>query len=261
MENRNIYKTDDLLIIISYIMIIPLAVIAWPWLRTIGDYDSLKDYFLSAPMVLGPRLLALALYGSAAISSQIIGRIIRHGERQSLEILDTLQFYKNTTVSQLSSQLDLSEAKVTRLVKKMSRIRSLGITVSGEQVAIGAAAPESAGYNTYRSVPAYEKPVQEEKTFPSEEPESTSFESDFKEAMKKATDKSLTEEEKKEELKNLAATFTGIGGKPKEGAKKFNFILFIFLFLTPLWPIALVYAISFAVKQQKTALSDRNKID
>ncbi|MBB6480559.1 hypothetical protein [Spirochaeta isovalerica] len=264
MENRNIYKTDDFLIIISYIMIIPLGVIAWPWLRTYGEFDSLTDYFASAPLILGPRLTALAIYGSAAISAQIIGRVIRHGERQSLEILDTLQFYKNTTVTQLSSQLDLSESKVTRLVNKMSRIGSLGITVSGDQVSIGAAQAEPAGYSSYSSAQVYEKP-RPENVFPeseaSEGQQENSFDTDFKEALKKARDPDLSDEERKKELQNLAASFKGFGASGKEGAKKFNFILFIFLFLTPLWPFALVYAISFAVKQQKSALADRNKID
>jgi len=67
MENRNIYKTDDFLIIASYIMIIPLTVLAWPWLKTIGAMESLSDFFLSAPEVLGPRLTAIALYGCGAL--------------------------------------------------------------------------------------------------------------------------------------------------------------------------------------------------
>jgi len=268
MENRNIYKTDDFLIIISYIMIIPLALIAWPWLRTFGEFNSLSDFFTAAPGLLGPRLTALILYGSGAISAQLIGRVIRHGEKKSLEILDTLQFYKNTTISQLSTQLDLSEARVSKLVKKMSRISSLGIHVSGDQVTIGSAAAEPAGYGSYSSTQKYSSPAFEKEPKPEPEPveqEQTtsepSFDVDFKEALKRASNKDVSDEQRREELKNLAAAFRGKPGSKKEGEKKFNFFLFIFLFLTPLWPVALVYAISFAVKQQKAALADRNKMD
>ncbi len=110
---------DDFLIIASYLMILPLVFIAWPWLKTISSFESLTLFFKTGPEVLGPRLSALVLYGCGAISAQIVGRIIRFKEKQSLEILDTLQFYKKTTIEQLSTQLGMSESKISSLVKKL----------------------------------------------------------------------------------------------------------------------------------------------
>lgn len=246
MENRNIYKTDDFLIITSYLMIIPIALIAWPWIRSFSAYEDLETFFRMAPQVLGPRLQAIILYGTGAVSAQIVGRVIRHGEKQSLEILDTLQFYKNTSISQLASQLDMSESKVTSLVKKMSRVSSLGISVNGDSVSIGSKSEPTMGYSKSDMV--------QEKV-----EENTDFTTDFREALKKATQKDLTEEERKEELKKIATKLDMTKVQTQPGGKKFNFILFIILFLTPLWPIALIYAISFAVKQRNASMAERTK--
>ena len=49
MENRNIYKMDDVLIILSYLMLIPCAFFAWPWLRTLQDAADINSFFSSAP--------------------------------------------------------------------------------------------------------------------------------------------------------------------------------------------------------------------
>lgn len=233
MENRNIYKMDDFLIIISYLMIIPLTFLAWPWLKNMTEYENLTKFVADAPAVLGSRLSAMALYLLGAVSSQLIGRVIRFGEKQSLEILDTLQFYKKTTISQMSSQLGMSESKISSLVKKMSRISSLGISFDGEIVAIGQKIEESvtSNFNSYSSPSTPEK---------SEVP----------------SDKNLTDQERREQFKKVALNFAGKKGFTTANGKKFNFVLFIILFITPLWPIALIYAISFAVKQKNAALTE-----
>jgi hypothetical protein len=259
MENRNIYKMDDFLIISSYVMIVPLLVLAWPWLKTVTTHESLSIFIMVAPAFLGPRLTAIILYGCGAVSAQIIGRIIRFKEKQSLEILDTLQFYKKTTIPQLSSQLGMAESKISALVKKMSRISSLGIQFDGENVSIGQKTESSAtdkysSYNTPES--AEHKQTIVDSTV---EKEFEGFDQGFKEALKNAaTNENMTDEQKKEELKKVAQTF--MGGKQQSGGtgKKFNVVLFIILFITPLWPIALIYAISFAVKQHKAALTDKD---
>ncbi len=251
MENRNIYKMDDFLIISSYLMIIPLTILAWPWLRNITGYENLTQFFMEAPSILGPRLTMMALYLFGGLSSQLIGRVIRYGEKQSLEILDTLQFYKKTTIGQLSSQLTMSESKVSSLVKKMSRISSLGISFDGENVTIGQKMedPATRNYNSYSS-PSI--PVEDEISSESpleESGKSENFNMSFKEALLNATsDKNMSEEERKEQFKKGLTGTTG---------KKFNFVLFIILFMTPLWPIALIYAISFVVKQKKAAMAEK----
>ncbi|MBI9098289.1 MAG: hypothetical protein JEY91_07410 [Spirochaetaceae bacterium] len=233
---------DDFLIICSYIMIIPLVVLAWPWLRSITEFDSLSDFFLTAPAVLAPRLSAIILYGAGAVSSQVIGRIIRFQEKQSLDILDTLQFYKNTTIPKLSSQLGMAESKISALLKKMSRISSLGIRIEGEQVSIGQiietpSSPQESSTEDFKD-----------------------FDLGFQEAIKKAAEsgRDMTDDQKKEEFKKIAQSFMGKGIASDGKGKKFNIALFIILFLTPLWPVALVYAISFALKQQKAVMADKN---
>ena len=142
---------DDFLIIISYLMVIPLIVLAWPWLSAFSNFTEINDYFQAAPVILGSRLNAIIIYGAGAVSSQIAGRIIRFKEKESLKILDTLNFYKKTTVSQLSSQLEMPESKVSSLVRKMSRISSLGICIEGEQITIGLHKEHPATEDNYSS--------------------------------------------------------------------------------------------------------------
>ena len=114
----------------------------------------------------------------------------------------------------------------------MSRISSLGITLEGDTVSIGQKpdSPGAAGYSSYSETVTGSQASTAEKTIPEEEPES--FDLNFKEALQKAA---------------------------SQKGKKFNIVLFIILFITPLWPIALIYAISFAVKQQKAALENTKK--
>jgi len=263
MENRNIYKMDDFLIISSYIMIIPLLVLAWPWLKTVTTYENLSDFFKIAPEVLGPRLTAIMLYTSGALSSQLIGRIIRFQEKQSLEILDTLQFYKKTTIPQLSSQLGMKESKISSLVKKMSRISSLGIAFEGETVSIGQKIENSSmgNFSSY-SAPLSSSNEETGTQSPSETTtensgNSENFDQSFAEALKSATsNKNMTDEQRKEELKKVARNFMGNKGLTNSTGKKFNIVLFIILFITPLWPVALIYAISFSIKQRKAAMTN-----
>ena len=253
MENRNLYKMDDFLIIISYLMIIPILVIAWPWLKSLTDFESIGAFFQSAPVLPGPRLSAIIMYGTGAVSSQIVGRVIRFKEKQSLEILDTLNFYKKTTVSQLSSQLNIAESKIISLVKKMTRIPSLGISIEGEIVTIGQKT-ETAMPDNFSSFTSANK--ESENTVSQEEVINPAG-MDLKDIVKNTASRSdLTDEQKKEEFKKVAQNFLNIRQTPAAGGKKFNIILFIILFVTPLWPIALVYAITFVIKQKK-ALTDK----
>ena len=250
MENRNIYKMDDFLIISSYIMIIPIIVLAWPLLSEFPRFESFNEFLNSAPSILGSRLNMIILYFAGAVSSQIVGRIIRFKEKQSLEILDTLQFYKKSTIPQLSSQLGMSESKILSLVKKMSRIPSLGISLDGEMVNLGAkneTVPEN-----FSSFSDIEEKADEPKT-------ADNFGQEFKNAMNKAQAKDLTDEQKKEELKKVAQSFFNNRQNTGATGKKFNIVLFIILFITPLWPVALIYAISFAVKQQKAAMDKKEE--
>jgi hypothetical protein len=223
-------------------MIIPLIVIAWPWLSSYASFTQLGDFFAAAPEILGTRLMAIGMYGAGAISSQLIGRIIRNQEKQSLDILDTLNFYKRTNKSQLSSQLNFSESKIDSLLKKMSRISSLGIVYDGDMVTIG---------QMKETVPP--EPAKNENADQKE----YSFIKILSESKAASASNDI---QKQEELKKIAQDYfenkTKNSGK---SGKRFSVIIFIILFFTPLWPIALILAISIAVKQQKAQLAKKEK--
>lgn len=260
MENRNIYKMDDFLIISSYLMIIPLTILAWPWLSNITEYENLKHFFTEASSILGPRITLMALYLFGGLSSQLIGRIIRHGEKHSLEILDTLQFYKKTTIGQLSTQLNMSESKISSLVKKMSRISSLGISYDGDNVTIGQKMekPAMRNYSAGSKSAIPQEDVIASETPPVESAEPEDVDMSFKDVLLKATsDKNMSEKEINEQFKKAAMSFAAKNGLTSTTGKKFNLAIFIILFMTPLWPISLIYAIYFVAKQKKAAMVDK----
>lgn len=262
MENRNIYKMDDFLIISSYIMIIPIVFLAWPWLKMVTTYEDLTTFFQDAPALLGQRISAIILYALGTVSSQLVGRIIRFKEKQSLEILDTLEFYKITTIEQLSTQLGMAESKVKSLVKKMSRIPSLGIHIENDNVTIGQIheKPAVKDYRTFSTTQTTDSQTGFTGGLDNEKPVEGGHEDiSFKDAFKKAaSDPELTDEQRRDVLKKAAQSFITLKGQPEGRGKKFNVILFIILFITPLWPIALVYAISFAIKQNKVMKERQN---
>lgn len=256
MENRNLYKMDDLLIIVSYIMIVPIIVIAWPWISSYGNYENLTDFFLAAPNTLGHSLLTIGSYAAGALCSQITGRIIRFQEKQSLVILDTLNYYKKTTITQLASQLSMSESKISSLVKKMSRIPSLGIVFDGDNVTIDQKA-ESDMYAGFSSSPGSEqRPAEPSKPENSDKQKIKSF-TDLEEQFEKL--KNMDENQNPEDMKKATASFLETKLSPKIGGKKINIVLIIFLFMTPLWPLSLVYIIRAVFKLRKEGMKGEVK--
>ena len=137
MENRNIYKMDDFLIILSYLMIIPTAFFAFPWLETLPEATDPVTFLESAPLLLGGRLNTVILYAAGVVCVQFLGRLIRFKEKQSLKILDALGHSGKTSIRQLSMTTGLSESKVRSLSRKLSRIPSLEITLEDDKVSRG----------------------------------------------------------------------------------------------------------------------------
>ena len=137
MENRNIYKMDDVLIIASFLMLIPTAFFAWPWLITIQYAEDPKLFLLSAPEILGNRLNTVILYGVGVVLSQLIGRLVRFKEKQSLKILDAMQYSRKTSVDELSMSTGISAPRIRTLVRKLARIPSLNISLQGNVVSMG----------------------------------------------------------------------------------------------------------------------------
>ena len=297
MENRNIYKMDDVLIIASYVMLIPTAFFAWPWLKTFQDAGDIQHFLQSAQVILGSRLNMAIMYAAGCLAAQFVGRIVRFKEKQSLKILDAMRYSGKTTVDQLAVSVGMSSSRVRSLVKKLSRIPSLNLTLDGDRVYQGARknpyqrpdyrageAPKAARSPASGIEPGRTEML--EKPGASELPISgrgSSTETDAKakgmprelEAIMKDRSLGVLEKIKKlqeygkthpeytqEDLKSL--TMKSRGQTPtaaKKGSgeggeqKKFNIILFVILFLTPLWPIAIIYAITFAVKQKKNLTS------
>jgi len=283
VENRNIYKMDDILIILSYVMLVPVIFFAWPWLKTAQEFTNLGEFFSSAPAVLGSRLSAVAMYGSAAVCSQLVGRIIRFKENQSLKIIDALGYSGRIPVSQLSSQLNMSESRVRSLVGKMAKMPALNIVLEGDMVSVGrkqqTPSSQTAAYQreyvqpASPGTPAAEAPVSQ----PDEATETGTaaggaarskedIEREIKEMMQ---DKTIPMQEKLQRLRAYGSEHPELkkvpgmtktpgvpGTQEGEKPKKFHLILFIFLFITPLWPIAIIYAISYAVKQRKALMGE-----
>lgn len=293
MENRNIYKMDDVLIIVSYLMLLPAAYFAWPWLRTIQDATDLSLFVQSAPTLLGSKLTMVLSYTVGAVSSQIVGRMIRFKEKQSLKILDAMGYSGKTTIDQLANTCGMSASRVRSLVKKLAKIPSVNITLEGEKVVQGS-----------RKRTAYERPEYKVQN-PSDSPEKFSSvgEQTTETLSMKVNGKDINNKEmplevqgimkdsslnliqkiKKiqeftqahpemntegmESLKKIHTMVSGdnkienmgkaVEGKEAEGTrKKFKTILFVILIMSPLWPIAIIYAITYAVKQKKNFIPE-----
>ena len=152
MEKRNIYKTDDVLIIGSFLMLIPSLFFSWPWLSGLPSAPDLAAYIRSAPELLGGNLIISAAYLSGALFSQILGRILRHRENQTLDILDTVMYMGQASISQLAGNLALPEGKVRKLAERLCRVRSLGLRLEGDTIS-RRAMPSTAPFTPPESEP------------------------------------------------------------------------------------------------------------
>lgn len=279
MENRNIYKMDDVLIIASFLMLVPTVFISWPWLITLPQAGDMSRFIQSAPIILGPRLNMVLLYFSGSILAQIIGRIIRKQEKQALDVLDTILYMRNTTVEQLSANLNISSNKAEKIARKLSRIRALNISMEGSTVKMDS--PLSSFSSSVTPLTAHTSPNPQSQTPPTEAPQTSdpqspespasapqadSNEINRSEIKAKLKDKSLSFQEKMTYLSQLAETqkeggdsgefekkteaFKNMDPKTQNKLKR-NTILIFILFMTPLWPIALIMIILFVIKQAR----------
>ncbi len=305
MENRNIYKMDDFLIILSYLMILPTLFFAWPWLSTLPEAVEPATFLKSAPLILGARFNTVLLYAVGVVCVQFLGRMIRFKEKQSLKILDALGFSGKSSISQLSMTTGLSESKVRSLAGKLSRISSLEISVEDDKVSRG------------RKKSIYERPeykVQDQYTVKEDRLQDgtpirdSSFQEDrgaaipgpfpMKERGKGAADKDMPEELKSilkdptlsmlQKLKTIqefskshpdmnpadrkkAAEFLKpspgvVAGSGNRGSgepprpKTYKLVLFGLLMMSPLWPVAVIMAIIYVIKNKETLLGMKDSV-
>ena len=287
MEKRNIYKTDDVLIIGSFLMLLPALFFSWPWLSGLAAAPDLAAYVRSTPELLGGNLIVTAAYLSGALFSQILGRILRHREKQTLDILDTVMYMGQASITQLAGNLAMPEGKVRKLAERLCRIRRLGLRLEGDMIS-RQAMPSPAPFT-----PPEPKPVRNTESedgvsasekpdgAPSVNPGSITGAAAFK--TKQGSLVQLSPElrdylkndksdifSKLEQISRIAETGGEITpeelekasgedmGKPKISQGKI--ILLFILFMTPLWPIPLVILIVQAVKKYKK-LKDKDMVD
>jgi biotin operon repressor len=134
MENRNIYKLDDVLLFFSVILLVPAAYFAWPWLKGLPEAGDWAAYVQEAPSVIGPRMIYVLSYLAGALLTQISGRYLRYQEKLSLKILDEVGYARKIRISEMSSRLGMNDRKVEKLVRKLSRVKSLNIGIEGDRI-------------------------------------------------------------------------------------------------------------------------------
>jgi hypothetical protein len=243
MNKRNIYKMDDILLFLSLAMLALVVFLSLDWLKLFKEAEDFTAFLLMAPEVLGPRLYTVIMYALAAVTAQIIGRYIRFLEKKSLLILDELEKSSKIRLSELGMKLGMSEAKVKKLVVKLSGVSSLGIKLEGDKVIqkrassyAGSSAETKAEQNPEKDIP---------KNINDEIPQ------DMAEAFKKGE----LPEQFKSLLKsgNPASRSTGSSAANADGSKKkgLPLLLLIFLFFTPLWPVAVVLIFRSSMKNMQ----------
>jgi hypothetical protein len=224
MENRNIYKMDDVLIVASFLMLIPAAYFSWPWLKILPQAEDISTYILSAPEVLGIRLNMVFLYLGGAVLAQLMGRLIRKQEKQALDVLDTILYMRNTTVDQLAANLAMPKNKVKKIIRKLTGIRSLNISLEGDSVKMDSPLSGTPVTKTPAPSPAPAAVLSENQS-------QSVHRADLEAKLKDSSFESMSPEQQKKVKKNA--------------------ILMVILFMTPLWPVALIMVIVFVVRQAK----------
>ncbi|MDC7218790.1 MAG: hypothetical protein PQJ59_02555 [Spirochaetales bacterium] len=268
MEKRNIYKTDDFLIIGSFLMLIPAVYFCWPWLSRFSSTEDLMAWLISAPQVLGSQLPLVGTYLCGSILAQIIGRILRHREKQTLEILDTVMYLGKVTVSQVATNLNLSEVKVRKLTQRLSRVRSIHIKLENDVISYEMKPVQNmSGFST--ATPDFQPPPESQSPPQAEEeaqftqttreevivnnltPELQEFIKNNKMDLfgKIELIKRIVESKGKITVEELKQTPTS-KKEPSKKMKALMIILFI-SFMTPLWPIPFIVIIYLIVKQFK----------
>ncbi len=273
MEKRNIYKTDDVLIIASFLMLIPVVFLSWPWLSGLPSASDLSAYLQSAPGILGTNLILSGAYLAGAVLTQILGRILRHRENQTRDILDSVMYMGQVNLSQLSANLSLPESKVRKLAARLCRVRGLGIHLEGD-ILTRRTVPEAARFATAKAAdePAPEEATSREKDMPGKE--ASPFENDgsspvtvspeLRDFLKNDKSDIFSKLEKINRIAESGGEITPEElekvSRDKPAVPKGKIILFLFLFMTPLWPVALILIIIQVVKNYKK-LKDKGMVD
>ena len=255
MENRNIYKLDDVLLVLSVILLIPAAFFAWPWLKGLPDVKDMAAYIQAAPSFLGSQMIYVLSYIAGALLTQIAGRYLRYQETLSLKILDEVGYSRKVRISELSSRLGMSDGKVEKLVRKLSRVKSLNIGIEGDRIVRSRSAVRSS------EIRGNEERSGEVRNTGDLRSEIKEKQVDLLSMMKQM--KETGEKPDLEELRRKGYTVetkTEYPTETRENVKMpFSFPvmgLLIFLFLTPLWPISLIIFIRKAMKQRGMSRND-----
>ena len=208
-----------------------------------------------------------------------------------------MQYSRKTTVDQLAMTTGISAPRLRSLIRKLSRIGSLGISLEGDTVRMGKRKnPNERSFaSSGPGLNSREKPLKTD----SEKKESSRVEEisriyereENSGTVKKMPpelevimkDKSIGLVEKirklqqfgkehpeftQEDFKALTGNNTGDllkssltgSGKTGDKKKKYPLFLIVFLFMTPLWPVALIIVIVTIVKQRKKMLSGEDGV-
>ena len=246
-KNKNLYKLDDVFIVISYLLILPLLYIFKPVLsHVIYDAENGQEVLMQFAQ---SKIVLISILLGSVIFLQILGRLIRKEEKVLVKILDIVVMYKTISINQLQHTLDMSKPKIEKYIKKLSNIGRLNIHFDGTYVKLQLNTSTDAIYRVSSENNFHSASIKKESTSgfapPPPIPESSSnFQREENELNQAAmTDNTISS---KEDLQNI---ITNLKGKQFSG-KKFNVALFIVLFFA-FWPVAFIYAANYYMKNQK----------
>ncbi len=266
-KNKNLYKLDDVFIVISYLLILPLLYIFKPVLSyVIYDAENAQEVLLE---FVQSHIVIISILLGSIIFIQILGRLIRKEEKVLVKILDTVVMYKTISINQLQHSLDMNKPQIEKYIKKLSNIGRLNIHFDGTYVKLQLKTGTdtiyhvSLGKNDYSSENNHSSKTDSH----SIKKESTSniappppiqkSSSDFQQEGNEPDQATVTENiiSSKEDLQNIIKNLK----EKQTSGKKFNVVLFIILFFA-FWPIAFIYAASYYMKSQKgNVIEDRLK--
>lgn len=252
-KNKNLYKLDDIFIVISYLLILPLLYIFKPILSyVIYDAENAQEVLLQ---FVQSQIVIISILLGSSIFLQVLGRIIRKEEKVLVKFLDIVVMYKTISINQLQHSLDMKQPQIEKYIKKLSNIDRLNIQFDGTYVKLQL---NTSTDTIYR--------VSSEQNFSSEKDHSSNFHSaspppipesssDFQyEGNEIKQAENIRNEENivssREDLQNIIAQLKGSQQSKQTSGKKFNVVLFIVLFFA-FWPIAFIYAASYYMKSQK----------
>lgn len=259
MTNRNLYKSDDVLIVLSGLMLIPAAYLAWPWLRTFGEAPDLRLFLLSAPAFLGPRTAPFLSYLTGALCCQILGRFLRFREKQARQFLDALGYRGRASIEDLSRELGISPARARSIARKLSRHPGVNLELEGDRVILGR--KKSAPRPSQRA-PETKAPPSVREASPTAPPEVRPVPpKKLAEEIRDFVDNpGLTAPEKTDQLRRLEGEERAPGKAGEEKEKKiFPLPVMILLFLTPFWPVAIIGIIYNLYKRGILSPSERKE--